>query len=59
MREEKDKAHVQPGLLELCFVLLSEDQLSEDPVSINVRVSILSADQALFCSHTYFSLNIE
>lgn len=48
------KAHVQPGLLELCFVLLSEDQLSEDPVSINVRVSILSADQALFCPTLIF-----
>lgn len=48
------KAHMHPGLLELCSVLLSEDQLSEDPVSINVRVPILSADRALFCPTLIF-----
>lgn len=45
--------------LELCSLLLSEDQLSEDPVSRKAHASILSASQALFCPHSQFSLNIE
>lgn len=54
------KAHVHLGLFraEFCSVLLSEDQLSKDPASINVHVSILSDGQALFCPSLIFP-NIE
>lgn len=50
------KAFVHPGLFraELCSVLLSEDQLTEHPVSIIVHVSILSASQASFWSTLIF-----